>query len=62
VPLISALVILVDELWVKPTEAEHERRRAPDIEVPRDAELAAGRAADGEEETDQTAAAGSAGS
>jgi predicted PurR-regulated permease PerM len=57
VPLISALVILVDELWVKPTEAEHERRRGPDIEVPRDAELAAGRAADGEEETDQTAAA-----
>lgn len=50
VPLISALVILADELWVKPLEAEHERRRARDIEVPRDPELAAGRAADGGDE------------
>jgi predicted PurR-regulated permease PerM len=56
VPLISALVILADELWVKPTEADHERRRRPDIEVPLDAELAAGRAADGEDEAGEAAA------
>lgn len=48
VPLISALVILVDELWVKPTEADHDERRRSGIEVPRDAELAAERAANGE--------------
>jgi predicted PurR-regulated permease PerM len=57
VPLISALTILVDELWVKPTEAEHERRRQPGVEVPRDPELAAGRATDGGDEPDESAAA-----
>lgn len=56
VPLISALVILVDELWIKPTEAEHEERRRSGIEVPRDAELAAGRAANGESEPGPAAA------
>lgn len=58
VPIISALVILVDELWVRPTETDHEERRRAGIEVPRDAELAAERAANGEGESGKPAAAG----
>ena len=58
VPIISALVILVDELWVRPTEEGHEERRRSEIEVPRDPELAAGRAANGEGESGRSAAAG----
>lgn len=41
VPLISALVILVDELWVKPTEDRHEEQSRPDIALPREAVEAA---------------------
>jgi predicted PurR-regulated permease PerM len=38
VPIVSALVILVEELWVKEIEAAHERRRAPDLALPPAAE------------------------
>ncbi|MEX2196223.1 MAG: AI-2E family transporter [Thermoleophilaceae bacterium] len=38
VPILSALVILVDELWIKPTEERHETERHTAIELPREAE------------------------
>lgn len=38
VPILSAVVILVDELWVIPTEEAHEDRRHSEIELPPDAE------------------------
>lgn len=34
VPLLSAIVILADELWVKPTERAHAREASPHIERP----------------------------
>ncbi len=34
VPIISTMVILTEELWVKEVEAAHHRRVAPDIELP----------------------------
>jgi hypothetical protein len=34
VPIISAMVILTEELWVKEVEAAHERRTTPDIALP----------------------------
>jgi predicted PurR-regulated permease PerM len=34
VPIVSALVIMVEELWVKEIEAAHERRAAPDLALP----------------------------
>ena len=34
VPILSLVVIGVDEFWVKPLERSHERRRAEDIELP----------------------------
>jgi predicted PurR-regulated permease PerM len=39
VPIISAVVILTEEIWVKELEAAHERRRAEDIELPAGATL-----------------------
>lgn len=41
VPLLSAIVILVDELWVKPTERAHARDLRGPIELPGDAAAAA---------------------
>ena len=34
VPIISLIVILVEELWVKPTEEAYERRRADAMKLP----------------------------
>jgi predicted PurR-regulated permease PerM len=39
VPIISMAVILTEEYWVKEVEAAHERRTAPDLELPAAAEL-----------------------
>ncbi len=47
VPILSLLVILVEEFWVKPVEAAEARRRRADIELPE--ELAEERAPDGTE-------------
>ena len=41
VPLLSAIVILADELWVKPTERAHARDMRGPIELPGDAAAAA---------------------
>ena len=38
VPILSLIVILVDEYWVKPVEDTHEARGSPDIELPPAAE------------------------
>jgi predicted PurR-regulated permease PerM len=38
VPIVSAFVILVEELWVKEIEGAHERRTTPDITLPPAAE------------------------
>jgi predicted PurR-regulated permease PerM len=38
VPIISTVVILTDELWVREMEAAHERRVTPDLELPPAAE------------------------
>jgi predicted PurR-regulated permease PerM len=38
VPIISTVVILTEELWVKEMEAAHERRVTPDLELPSTAE------------------------
>jgi predicted PurR-regulated permease PerM len=34
VPIVSAIVILTEEFWVREVEAAHERRTTPDIELP----------------------------
>ena len=47
VPILSLLVISVEEFWVKPVEAAEARRRRADIELPE--ELAEERAPDGTE-------------
>src|SRR5919109_315528 len=39
VPIISAVVILTEETWVREIEASHERRRAEEIELPTGATL-----------------------
>jgi predicted PurR-regulated permease PerM len=38
VPIISAMVILTEEYWVKEVEAAHERRTTPDLALPTSAE------------------------
>jgi predicted PurR-regulated permease PerM len=39
VPILSLIVVLVEEIWVKPMERAHEERRRGDIELPPEAEL-----------------------
>jgi predicted PurR-regulated permease PerM len=39
VPILSLIVVLVEELWIKPMEEAHSERRRGEIELPPDAEL-----------------------
>jgi hypothetical protein len=34
VPILSLVVIVVEEFWVKPVEEAHAERRRPDIDLP----------------------------
>jgi hypothetical protein len=34
VPILSLVVIAVEEFWVKPVEQSHAERRRPDIDLP----------------------------
>jgi predicted PurR-regulated permease PerM len=42
VPILSLIVVLVEELWIKPMERSHAERRRGDIALPVDAELELG--------------------
>jgi predicted PurR-regulated permease PerM len=55
VPILSLVVIAVDEFWVKPLERSHERRKTDEIELPSGAEPPSAQFHDGDDGADKDA-------